>query len=386
MDGMARGRFDTIVVGGGQAGLAAGYYLKKLRQEFLIIDAHERVGDAWRTRWDSCRLFTPACYNGLPGLPFPARPRAFPTKDEMADYLDSYAARLELPCRLGTTITSLKRDDDSYVLTAQGCEFREAIIIVAVGEDPYIQPYAGDLDPQIRQLHSSEYVRPDQLLDGDTLVVGAGNSGADIALELAPTRRTWLSGNDIAHIPIPPSHLNLYWWLVHHRIVFGTALAKELVNSRGSVLRTVRQLLLQTSETKDARLASAARSPTGGRLVRIRLEDLKEAGVILVPRTCSTVQGLPVLEDGRLLSIANVIWSTGYVPGYSRWIDLPVFNADGSPEHDHGVVRRAPGLYFVGLPFQRTMATDLIIDMPKHTEYVIEQLVRRSSSATLVRA
>lgn len=385
MGDTTRGRFDTIVIGGGQAGLAAGYYLEKSRREFLIIDAHGRVGDAWRKRWDSCSLFTPACYNGLPGLPFPARHRSFPTKDEMADYLECYAARLGLPLRLATTVTSVRRDGDHYVVTANGSEFQAANIVVAAGESPHIPPFAAALDARIRQLHSTEYLRPDQLIAGATLVVGAGNSGADIALDLAPTRRTTLSGGDIGHVPLPPRQLYLLWFLVHHRIVVGTAgwqLLKKLLKSPRALVPGVRRRLNPALRTAEGDIVSATRPSVASRLVRVRLEDLKAAGVSIAPRTCGTAHGLPVLEDGRTLSVANVVWCTGFVPGYNRWIDLPVFNDDGSPDHDRGVVPAAPGLYFVGRPFQRTVTTDLIIDMPKHTEYVIEQLVRRSGSAT----
>jgi putative flavoprotein involved in K+ transport len=357
-------RFNVIVVGGGQAGLAAAYYLKRRQRSFVILEARERAGEAWRTRWDSCRLFTPSCYNSLPGVPFPMPRKSFPTKDEMADYLDTYAARLELPIRFGTTVERLRRDGDHYMLTARAQQFHAANVIVATGLSPSVPRFASELNPEIRQLHSSEYRRPSQLLDGDVLVVGAGNSGVDIALDLAPARRTWVSGRDVGSIPVPSRHLYWYWWLAHHRIIVGTRV--------GRWRRAIRH--------RGTRQGGATHQGSGTQLVRFRYSDLAAAGVERVPATQGTLDGLPVLEDGRVLPVANVVWCTGFRPGYHHWIHLPVFAADGLPIQDRGVVAGAPGLYFVGLPFQRDVTSELIVDMDKHTPYIIEHLIRRPGS------
>jgi putative flavoprotein involved in K+ transport len=373
---------DTIVVGAGQAGLAAGYLLKQARQNFLIIDARERVGDAWRLRWDSCTLFTPACYNSLPGLRFPQPPRDFPTKDEMADYLDAYAAHHELPVQLGATVESLHRVDGHYAVRTQGHEYHAQNVIVAAGATPYVPPFALELDPRILQIHSTEYRRPSQLKDGDVLVVGSGNSGADIALELAQARRTWMSGSDFGSIPIPAKHLFWYWFLAHHQIIVGSPIWHFVKGLARPLLRSLRKGRpygrTQSSTAVDTpRLAVATRPSPGSRLVRVRLRDLTDADVEIAPRTCGTRQGLPLLEDGRLISAANVVWCTGFRPAYSRWIHVPVFAADGMPIHDRGIVAAAPGLYFVGRPFQRSVTSDLIIDMSKHTAYVLSHLLNR---------
>jgi len=355
-------QFDVVVVGGGQAGLFAGYLLKQLQRSFVILDAHERVGDAWRTRWDSCRLFTPACYNGLPEMPFPMSGRTYPTKDEMADYLEAYAAHLALPIRLRTKVERLQRDGDRYLVTAGGRRFHAASVIVATGLSPSVPPFASDLDPGIRQLHSSQYRRPGQLLQGDVLIVGAGNSGVDIALDLVPTRRTWLSGRDVGNVPIPPRHLFWYWWLAHHRIIVGTRVG-----------RWRRSFLQRNARPQGAKLQGA-----GTQLVRFRQSDLALAGVERVPPTTGTLGGFPVLEDGRMLRVANVVWCTGFRPGYKDWIDLPVFDVNGFPIQERGVVAGAPGLYFVGLPFQAEVTSQLLIDMGRHTGFVIEDLARRA--------
>ena len=195
IDGSPTSRFDTLVIGGGQAGLAVGYYLAEQSRDFLILEANDRVGDSWRRRWDSLRLFTPAEYSGLPGLPFPAPTGYRPTRDETADYLEAYATRFNLPVRLRTPVDSLARQGHTYLLVAGPHRFEASKVVVATGsyQRPRVPAFASQLDPQIVQLHSSEYRNPDNLQDGEVLVVGAGNSGAEIALELAKTRRTWLS-------------------------------------------------------------------------------------------------------------------------------------------------------------------------------------------------
>src|SRR5205085_3555057 len=198
-------RFDTVVIGAGQAGLAVGYYLKRRRRTFVILDANERVGGSWRTRtWDSLRLFTPARYDGLPGWRYPGPAWSFPTARELADYLEAYAARFELPVRTGMPVERLTKDGDRYVLECGDRRFEAANVVVATGfyGQPTVPDFASDLDPRIVQMHSSEYRGPSQLRPGGVLLVGAGNSGADISLEAVVTHRTFLSGRDKGQVPI----------------------------------------------------------------------------------------------------------------------------------------------------------------------------------------
>lgn len=202
-DSSSKQRFDTVVIGGGQAGLAVGYYLARQGRDFLILDAHDRIGTSWRKRWDSLRLFTPTRYSSLPGMPFPAPTSAFLTKDEAADYLEAYAARFHLPVCLGTVVDRLNREGDSYLLTTGGQRLEAKHVVVATGafQHPNVPAFASRLDPAIAQFHSSAYCHVHQLQEGDALVVRAGNSGAEIALELARTRRTWLAGRDTGRLP-----------------------------------------------------------------------------------------------------------------------------------------------------------------------------------------
>ena len=194
---------QTVIIGAGQAGLSVGYYLARQGLPFVILEANARVGDTWRQRWDSLRLFTPARFDGLAGMPFPAAGNAFPTKDEMAAYLESYAAHFHLPVRTGLRVQRVSRNGDRYLIEAGPLRLEADHVVVAMAtyQQPRVPAFARELSPDIVQLHSSEYRNPGQLRPGAVLIVGAGNSGAEIARELAATHRTWLSGRDVGHVP-----------------------------------------------------------------------------------------------------------------------------------------------------------------------------------------
>lgn len=350
--------YDTIVIGGGQAGLATGYYLKQQGQDFVILDASARIGDAWRKRWDSLRLFTPARFDGLPGMPFPARPHSFPTKDEMADYLEAYAARFELPVRLGTRVDCLSRREGRFIVEAGDQQFEADNVVVAMStwQKPRVPAFAPELDPRIVQLHSSEYKSPSQLQEGGVLIVGAGNSGAEIALEVVREHPTWLSGRDTGHIPF--------------RI---DSLAARLILTR-LVARVVFHRVL-TMKTPIGRKLRPKLLSRGQPLVRVKPKDLDSAGVQRVPRTVGVQDGMPVLEGGRVLKATNVIWCTGYHPGFS-WIDLPIFGELG-PLQERGIAASQPGLYFVGLSFQFAASSSMIHGVGRDAEFVARAIQER---------
>jgi putative flavoprotein involved in K+ transport len=350
-------RYETVVVGGGQAGLATGYHLARLGRPFVILDAGQRVGDAWRARWDSLRLFTPARYSGLPGMGFPAAAWHYPTKDEVAEYLETYAARFQLPVRTGVRVDGLTRRGDRYLVTAGERRFEAANVIVASGayHHPMVPGFAAELDPGILQLHSSGYRRPAQLREGGALVVGAANSGAEIAVELSGTHRTWLSGRHPGSEPTragsrldrlltPP-----FWYFISEVVTVDTRIGRKL----------------------RPKLMSA-----GTPLARTRRRDIAAAGIERVPRTVGARDGLPVLEDGRALEVANVVWCTGYRPDLS-WIDLPVTDDDGQPRHDRGVVAGQPGLYFVGLFFQTAVSSALVGGVGRDAEQIVARIAAR---------
>ena len=197
-------RVETVIIGGGQAGLATGYHLRKRGRPFVILDANQRIGDAWRNRWDSLRLFTPARYSGLPGWRLPAPTLSFPTKDEMADYLQAYATRFDLPVSTGVAVDDVHRDGNQFVVTSANGRFEADNVVVASGShrSPRVPEFAAELDQGIAQLHSCEYRSPTQLREGPALVVGAGNSGAEIALEVSRTHPVSLSGRSVGQLPV----------------------------------------------------------------------------------------------------------------------------------------------------------------------------------------
>jgi putative flavoprotein involved in K+ transport len=354
--------YDAIVIGGGQAGLAAGYYLKQQERDFIILDANERIGDSWRKRWDSLRLFTPAWHNGLPGMPFPAPARSCPTKDEMADYLEAYAAQFALPVRTGVRVTRVSKEGDGFILVSGNQRFEADNVVVAMSnyQVPKAPTFAGELDPAIVQLHSGQYRSPSQLRDGDVLVVGAGNSGAEIALEVANERRTWLAGNSTGHVPFRIEGF------------FGRYVGVPLV------MFAFRHLL--SLNTPIGRKLRPKMRHHGGPLVRTKPGDLASVGVERVPRVVGVCDGLPALEDGRALEAANVIWCTGFGPDFS-WIVLPAFQEDGYPREERGVVPSIPGLFFVGLAFQRAASSTLIGGVGRDAEYIARQVAARAESS-----
>jgi putative flavoprotein involved in K+ transport len=352
---------ETVIVGGGQAGLVAGYHLKRLGRPFVILDENERVGDSWRNRWDSLRLFTPAKYNGLPGMPFPARRWSFPTKDEMGDYLEEYAARFELPVRTGVNVERISRVGERYLVEGGDLRFEADHVIVASGayRTPKFPDFADDLDPRINQLDAAGYRNPSQLRDGGVLVVGVGNSGAEIALEVARTHHTWQAGKETGEIP------------VRH----GSIPARLVL----PVIRFLGYRVL-TVKTPIGRKVGPKLKSRGAPLIRTKSKDLAAAGVERVPRVVGVRDGLPLLEDGRVLDVANVIWCTGFRHDFS-WIDLPVFDDDGRPVHERGVVRSAPGLYFMGLVFQYAAVSDVLPGVGRDAAYVAKHIAQLDGGA-----
>ena len=352
-------RVSTLVIGGGQAGLAMGYQLARRNLSFRILDANQRIGDAWRNRWDSLRLFTPARYAGLPGLPFPARGDAFPSKDEVADYLERYAEQFRLPVQTGVRVKRVSKQGDRFLVESDGRRWQAEQVVVAMAnyQVPRVPAFAQDLDPDIVQVHSHNYRNPSQLRPGNTLVVGAGNSGADIAMEVSKTHPTWMSGKESGHVPFPIESfagrfilVRLVRFIGHHVLSLGTPIGRK-----------VRPKLL------------VGASP----LVRVKPKDLINAGVERVARVVGVRNGLPLLADNRTLEVANVIWCTGYEPGFS-WIDLPVFGEDGNPMHERGVVRVVPGIYFIGLHFLYAMSSATLVGVGRDSEYIAKAIEVRT--------
>ena len=347
----------TVVIGGGQAGLAAGYHLRRRGVPFVILDANERVGDVWRQRWDSLRLFTPAQYNTLPGMRFPAPRGAYPTKDQMADFLEGYAERFDLPVRTGTRVERVERNGESLVVTSGSRTWTADTVVVATGayHTPRIPSFADELDDAIVQLHSSGYRNPSQLAPGGVLVVGAGNSGAEISMEVAQGHATWLSGRDTGEEPVSASG-TLKDRLLTPLIWFAASRVFKVTNPIG---RKVRDHFLDP--------------PRGVPLARVRRQEIVDAGIERVPRTVGVEGGAPELEDGRVLDVRNVVWCTGFRADFS-WIDGLETGQYGMPVHERGVVPSQPGLYFMGLLFQYTLASALVGGVGRDARYIADRI------------
>jgi len=208
-------------------------------------------------------------------------------------------------------------------------------------------------------LHSKDYRDPSQLQDGNVLDVGAGNSGADIAMEVVQTHPTWMAGKETGHIPF-----RIEPFVARHLLV--------------SIVRFVGHFVL-TVRTPIGRKVRPKLLTTAAPLVRVKPKDLMAAGVERVPRVVGTQDGSPLLEDGRVAGVANVIWCTGFRPGFS-WIDLPILGDRQEPAHEGGVVPTEPGLYFVGLHFLYSMTSETVTGVRRDAKRVVRHLMARARS------
>lgn len=353
-------QIDTLVIGGGQAGLSIGYQLSRRKVPFLILDANERVGDSWRKRWDSLRLFTPAAYNGLAGMRFPASDRTFPTKDEMGDFLENYARHFNLPVRNNVRVTHLTKEGDTFYVKAGKYRFEAKQVVVAMAsyQKPKVPPFAEQLSTEIIQFHSSVYRNPSQLQDGDVLIVGAGNSGSEIAMELTKSHQVWMAGRDTGYIPF-----RIQTNLAHR---FFLPLVLRVLFHRVFTIHTwpgqkMRKLILTQ----------------GGPLIRVKPKDMLRAGIKRVPKVKEIKNGFPMLEDGTELHVKNVIWCTGYHPGFS-WIDLPVMGKH-EPLHGRGISINISGLYFLGFHFLYAASSSMVQGLERDAKYITRHIVSRKA-------
>ena len=353
-------RAETVIIGAGQAGLATAYQLQRLGRPCLLLEADPRVGDVWRRRFDSLRLFSPARYDGLPGLDFPAPGWSFPTGGEMGDYLEEYADHFGLPVQTGVEVDGLDRQGDGFLVSAGNRRYEARSVVVASGtfQRPIKPGFAAELDPGITQLHSNEYRNPSQLQAGPTLVVGASHSGSDIAYEVATSHPTILAGPIKGELPFridgAPARaiFPVLWFLANHVLTMRTPIGRKA--------------------------RSHIRSE-GGPLIRYKRADLEEAGVDHVEAKVIAVEdGRPALEDGRVLDVRNVIWCTGFDKDV-RWIRIPVAGDDGWPEQERGASPASPGLFFVGLPFLQAFASMLVGGVGRDAKHVAQQIKARAS-------
>ena len=355
-------RHDVIVIGAGQAGLSVGYHLKQKGIDFVILDGASRVGDVWRNRWNSLRLFTPAKFDGLDGFRFPADKDTFPTKDQMADYLESYAERFNLPVRLDTYVERLLKANGRYRVETTGGAYEADQVVVAAAsyQKPRLPEFARDLDAHVVQIHSHQYRNPAQLQDGPVLLVGAGNSGAEIAMDLVRSHKVYLAGRDVGHVPFEISGF------------MGRKLLVRLV-IRGMFHHVL------TMRTPMGRKFRAKMHDHGMPLIRTRPGQLERAGVRRIGKITGIKDGKAVSEDGTKVPFASVIWCTGFHPGFD-WIALPVLDDHGSPRHRFGKSTDTQGLYFAGLHFQYAVSSTMVAGAGRDARRVVGWIAATANS------
>jgi putative flavoprotein involved in K+ transport len=348
--------WNTIIIGAGQAGLAAGYHLLKAGEDFVIIDGAENIGDSWRKRWDSLRLFTPSQYDGLPGFAFPVSRNMMPEKDEVADYIEKYAKKFKLPVSMGEKVNYLTASQTGFEITTEKGVLKCDKVIVATGtnQQPRIPGFAKDLDENIKQIHSSQYINPDSLPKGSVLVVGAGASGVEIAIELAKSRHTLISGHPTFHIPDPVFRYagRLYWWFANNILTVKTPIGRK---AKESILKG------------------------GGPLINVYVKDLVAAGVEQVPRVAGIENGQPKLEDGSIVKVSSIVWATGFKPDFS-WIGLDVTDEkNGWPVTKRGVSTKVKGMYFMGMLFQYGLTSGLIGGVGRDAAFIVKHIQRNKA-------
>jgi putative flavoprotein involved in K+ transport len=338
---------DVVVVGGSQSGLAMAWHLARQGLRFVVLEAGAEVGHVWRSRWDTLRLFTPAQYDALPGMAFPAPADTYPTKDPVADYLQAYVAAFDLPVRLNARVTSLARTDGGFEVQAAGQAYRAGQVVVATGpfQVPFVPPMASKLDPAVTQVHSAAYRNPQALPAGPALVVGGGNSGFQIAEELAASRQVDLS--IATRYPMLPQRLagrDLFWWLSR------LGLLRVTVTSRPGRRMSRRDFVIGTNRKR-----------------------LERAGVRFRPRLVDAEGRTVRFADHRLLEdVGLVVWATGYRPDYT-WIKVPGVVREGQVVHRRGVTE-VPGLYFLGLSWQHTRGSALLGFVNDDAAYLADRI------------
>lgn len=357
--------YDTVVIGGGQAGLSAGYHLARRGKPFVILDGADRIGGSWLNRWDSMRLFTPSIRDGLPGMAFGGG-YGFPTKDEMVDYLCRYVEAFDLPVRLGTRVDGLFREDGRFLVTAGAEAFHAENVILATGVHrvPRVPDFATELSADIVQLHSADYRNPSQLQPGTVLIVGAGNSGAEIGVDIGTSHPILLSGRDVGYLPIEMRGWQgrvafpLIWWMWEHVL---------------------------TEKKKPGRKVQAeALEGHGEFLIRQKEKDLLAAGIERVPRIAGVVDGRPQTEEGEVLDVANVIWCTGFTADFG-WIDLPGLDSSGRLASERGAVAGQPGLYVLGQEFQYMFNSHTVGGVGKDAAHVVRLVEATTARQELTR-
>jgi putative flavoprotein involved in K+ transport len=347
-------RRDAVVIGGGQAGLAIGYFLARQGSDFTILEAGSDPAAAWRGRWDSLKLFTPVRYSSLPGMPFPGDPDSYPTRDQVVAYLTGYARRFELPVELASPVRTVRGSNGGYSVELDDRTYEAEQVVIATGpfQLPFVPPIADGLDAGVMQLHTSAYRSPAGIPEGTVLVVGGGNSGFQIADELSHSHHVHLSIGS-RQTPLPQRLLgrDLFWYL----------------EATGLIRKTRESRIGRRLEGRDLLIGS---SPRG----------IRARGVELQKRAVKAEGSMITFADGTTFDARTVIWATGYRLDHA-WVELPVFDVDGRLIHERGVTR-SPGLYFLGLTWQHTRGSALIGFVEDDAAHIAREISARRPAAT----
>jgi putative flavoprotein involved in K+ transport len=340
-------RLEVVVIGGGQAGLAIGYFLTQQGRRFAIVEAASEPAAVWRSRWDSIRLFTPVRYDGLPGLAFPGDPDSYPGREEVVAYLTEYAHRFELPVELNSRVQSVRaRDDGGFFVELADRAYEADQVVVATGpfQVPFTPAMAADLGDDVVQMHSSDYRSPAELPAGTVLVVGGGNTGYQIAAELAQSREVHLAVG-ARQTPLPQR-------------ILGRDLFRYL-EATGLMRKTVTSRIGQRMKDRETLIGSSPRAA-------------RKQGIGMRPRATGASGATVTFADGSHLAVHAVVWATGYRLDHS-FIELPIFEGHGRLRHRRGVTE-VPGLYFLGLPWQHTRGSALLGWVKDDAQFIAERI------------
>lgn len=348
---MSEKRYEVIIIGAGQAGIAMSYQLKqKGIENHLMIDAQKRIGDSWRYRYKSLVLFTPKSYSALPGLKMKGHPNSYPTKNEMADYLEGYVENFDLPHRMNTMVTRIKKENGNFMIYTEGEKLQSRKVIIASGafQKPFIPSIIKNMDNTLTQLHSSLYIEPSDLRNGSVLVVGGGNSGAQIAVELSTEKEEVVlaMSHKPKFLPLGILGRSIFYWL------------EKL------------QLLYAGTDTVRGRLFQKRNDPIFGMDLK---RAIKEQRVKVKPRVTEVTGDQVTFSDGSTMKVNNIIWATGFNPSYEMiQIDGAVDNR-GKPIQNKGL-SPIDGLYYIGLPWQYCRGSALVCGVGKDARFLVDEI------------
>lgn len=348
--------YDTLIIGAGQAGISIGYYLKKTNQKFLIIDKVSELGDSWKERYDSLVLFTPRMYSSLPDMKMEGDPHGFPNKDEVADYLRKYVEEYDIPVRLHTEVVNVSNQNEGFIVKTTEEEFETRNLVIASGpfHSPSIPYLAKHLPSDIKQIHSSEYLNPKQLTDGNVLVVGGGNSGAQIAVELSEERETYLSySGKLTYLPLVLKGKSIFWWFDKLGIfnASNTSRLGKFIQKKGD--------------------------PIFGYDLK---HAIKQKKIIPKERVIDAKHDLVIFKDLSTLKVNNIVWATGFKSSLS-WLEIKnLYDKEGKIIHHRGVTK-VKGLYFIGLPWQYRRGSALLQGVGFDAEYIVNQITNSNLKA-----